>query len=64
MRQSFVPQKPKINLDKVLASLSTVCPKCGYSITPDKIRRIDSERIECPECGERFISQKGIASKL
>jgi ribosomal protein S27AE len=40
-----MPQKQKINLEKVLASLNTVCPKCGCSITPDKIRRIDSERI-------------------
>jgi len=43
------------NLEIVLASLNTVCPKCGYSITPDRIRRIDSQRVQCPECGERFI---------
>jgi len=49
-----VPRKQKINLEKVLASLNTVCPKCGYSITPEKIRRIDFERMQCPECGERF----------
>jgi ribosomal protein S27AE len=53
-----MPQKQKINLEKVLASLNTVCPKCGYSITPDKIRRIDSEQMECPECGARFIPEK------
>jgi predicted RNA-binding Zn-ribbon protein involved in translation (DUF1610 family) len=49
-----MPQKQKINLEKVKAALNTVCPKCGCSITPDKIRRIDSEQIECPECGQRF----------
>jgi DNA-directed RNA polymerase subunit RPC12/RpoP len=25
---------------------------------PDKLRRIDSQQIECPECGERFIPEK------
>jgi predicted RNA-binding Zn-ribbon protein involved in translation (DUF1610 family) len=53
-----MPQKQKINLEKVMASLNTVCPKCGYSITPDKIVRIDSERIACPECGKRFVPGK------
>jgi hypothetical protein len=33
-----VPQKQKINLEKVMASLNTVCPKCGCSIAPDRIR--------------------------
>jgi ribosomal protein S27AE len=50
-----MPKKQKINLAKVLASLNTTCEKCGYSIPPEEIRRIDSERMECPKCGERFI---------
>jgi predicted RNA-binding Zn-ribbon protein involved in translation (DUF1610 family) len=50
-----MPQKQKINLDKVLASLNTTCQKCGYSIAPAEIRRVDFERVECPECGEHFI---------
>jgi len=53
-----VPRKQKINLGKVLASLNIPCPKCGYSIAPDKLRRIDSQQIECPECGEHFIPEK------
>ena len=53
-----MPRKQKINLEKVLASLNTVCPKCECSITPDKIRRIDFERMICPECGERFKAGK------
>ena len=53
-----MPQKQKINLEKVKASLNTVCPKCGYSIAPDRILRFDSERIACPECGERFAPAK------
>jgi ribosomal protein S27AE len=48
-------QKQKINLEKVMASLNTTCPKCGCSIAPAKLCRIDFERVECLECGERFV---------
>jgi predicted RNA-binding Zn-ribbon protein involved in translation (DUF1610 family) len=50
-----MPSKQKINLEKVRASLNTLCPKCGYSIPPEKLYRIDSDQIKCPKCGERFI---------
>ena len=50
-----MPQSRKINLEKVLASLDTKCPKCGFTITPDLTKRIDFERIECPKCGEKFV---------
>jgi len=53
-----MPKKARIDMEKVLAALSTACPKCGCSISPDQIRRIDFERIECPECGERFVPAK------
>jgi predicted RNA-binding Zn-ribbon protein involved in translation (DUF1610 family) len=53
-----MPKKSKINLEKVMAALNTVCPKCGVTITPAQIRRIDFERIQCPECGERFDAGK------
>jgi predicted RNA-binding Zn-ribbon protein involved in translation (DUF1610 family) len=42
----------KINLEKVLASLDTICPKCGKVITPAEMQRIDFERMKCPACGE------------
>ncbi len=42
-------------LDKVKASLNTLCPKCGHSIPPEKLYRVDSDHIQCPECAERFI---------
>jgi len=38
----------------VRASLDTKCPKCGFTITPDLVKRVDFERLECPKCGERF----------
>jgi predicted RNA-binding Zn-ribbon protein involved in translation (DUF1610 family) len=50
-----MPQKQKIKLAKVKAALGTPCPKCGHSIPPAEIRRVDFERVECPKCGERFI---------
>lgn len=53
-----MPRKQKINLEQVMASLNTVCTKCGCAITPDKIRRIDFEQIVCPECGERFVPER------
>jgi len=47
-------QKSKINLAKVLAALNTVCPSCGFSISPAEIVRVDSERMRCPKCGHVF----------
>ena len=47
-------QKNKINRAEVMATLNTVCPKCGNSISPAQIMRIDSERMRCPECGAVF----------
>jgi hypothetical protein len=40
-------------------SLNTSCPKCGYSIPPSQIARIDFERVHCPECREQFIPGAG-----
>jgi hypothetical protein len=44
-----MPQKQKINLEKVKASLDTLYPKCGYAIAPDQLRRVDFNQIECPQ---------------
>jgi len=27
---------------------------CGFTITPDLVKRVDFERIECPKCGAKF----------
>jgi predicted RNA-binding Zn-ribbon protein involved in translation (DUF1610 family) len=53
-----MPSKQKINLEKVLASLNTLCSKCGYSIPPAEICRLDTERMKCPKCGEIFAPSK------
>jgi ribosomal protein S27AE len=52
-----MPSRKKINLEKVLASLDKVCPKCGHVISPAEVKRIDFEHIECPACGEQFAPQ-------
>jgi ribosomal protein S27AE len=49
-----MPRKEKIHLEKVLAALNTLCPACGYSITPAEIRRVDFDKMKCPRCGEVF----------
>jgi ribosomal protein S27AE len=49
---SDMPRSRKINREKVQVSLDTPCPKCGFSILPAQLRRVDFERIECPKCGE------------
>jgi ribosomal protein S27AE len=49
-----MPRSRKIDLAKVQASLNKTCPKCG-AITPDQIKRVDFERMECPKCGEKFV---------
>jgi len=46
--------RKKINLEKVLASLDTMCPKCGKVITPAEVQRVDFERMKCPACGVLF----------
>jgi ribosomal protein S27AE len=49
-----MPRSRKINREKVMAALNKTCPKCGFVITPDQVKRVDFERIECPKCGEKF----------
>jgi predicted RNA-binding Zn-ribbon protein involved in translation (DUF1610 family) len=51
--------RKKINLAKVMASLDTICPKCGKVITPAEMQRGDFERMKCPACGELFGTATG-----
>lgn len=52
-----MPRKQKIDLEKVLASLSTSCPKCRHQIQPSEIRRISSTEMLCPKCKVLFAPQ-------
>jgi len=45
-----MPRSRKIDLEKVQASLDKTCPKCGCTIKPDQVKRVDSKRVECPKC--------------
>jgi predicted RNA-binding Zn-ribbon protein involved in translation (DUF1610 family) len=46
-----MPARKKVNLGKVLASLNTVCPKCGHEITPAEMQRPTADEIKCPKYG-------------
>jgi hypothetical protein len=48
-----MPRSRKINLEKVRTSLDKTCPKCGFTITPDLVKRVDLEQLECPKYGEK-----------
>lgn len=53
-----MPRSSKIDMAKVMAALDKVCPKCGRTITPAEVRRIDFDRMKCPACGEVFVPIK------
>ena len=45
----------KLDLEKIRASLVTVCPHCNAILGPEEQNRIDFEHMKCPRCGETFI---------
>jgi len=49
-----MPARKKINLEKVWASLATLCPHCGYQIPPAELLRVSSTQTRCPKCGSTF----------
>jgi hypothetical protein len=54
-----MPRSRKINLEKVQASLDKTCPNCAFTITPDQVKRVDCERIECPNVARNFSPRHG-----
>jgi ribosomal protein S27AE len=46
----------KIDLAKVLASLNTLCLKCGYSIPPNETQRLNFTEMKCPKCQAIFVA--------
>ena len=40
----------KIYRAKVMASLTTECPKCRYQIPPDETQRVSFTEMRCPKC--------------
>ena len=54
----MTPRKQKLNLAKVLASLDTTCPACGYAIPPEEMRRLNFDTVQCPKCEEKFVPKK------
>jgi predicted RNA-binding Zn-ribbon protein involved in translation (DUF1610 family) len=39
---------------KVLARMDIICPKCGKTITPAEVMRVDFNSMVCPACSEAF----------
>jgi predicted RNA-binding Zn-ribbon protein involved in translation (DUF1610 family) len=50
-----MPRRHKLDLEKISASLETLCPHCGARIGPEEYKRVDGEQLECPKCGKQFI---------
>jgi hypothetical protein len=46
-----MPARKKIDLEKVMASLSKPCPHCGHEITLAQLLRIDYEALQEPWLG-------------
>jgi phage FluMu protein Com len=44
----------KIDRVKVMASLTTECPKCGYQIPPNETQRVSFTEMRCPKCQAVF----------
>jgi hypothetical protein len=53
---SVLPVTRKLNLEKVIASLNTPCPKCGYEIPPAELGLSVRRRT-------RGVSKKGQAGR-
>jgi ribosomal protein S27AE len=54
-----MPRRGKIDLEKIRRSLNTVCPLCGYSITPAEVVLPGFDEVKCPKCGGVFGRKNG-----
>jgi ribosomal protein S27AE len=52
-----VVRRHKIDRQKVMASLATLCPKCGHAIEPREILRLNGTEIRCPKCSAVFAPE-------
>jgi hypothetical protein len=53
-----MPARRKLDLEKIPASLNTVCPHCDASIPPEYQNRVDNDCMKCPLCSREFRSAK------
>jgi predicted RNA-binding Zn-ribbon protein involved in translation (DUF1610 family) len=54
-----MPDRKKINLEKVKASLAAPCPQCGHEIKPAELLRVNSTQVRCSKC--KFAFAPGIS---
>jgi hypothetical protein len=64
LSEPLMPRSRKIDLEKVQASLDKKCPKCGFTITPDLVKRVDFERMESEMWREVSSHRKPMESCL
>jgi hypothetical protein len=43
-----MPRRSKLDLNKIRPSLTMTCTECGHGISADELRRVDFERVRCP----------------
>jgi DNA-directed RNA polymerase subunit RPC12/RpoP len=53
-----VHRPQKIDLSRVRSSFNTRCLRCGHSIEPAELMRVNTEEIKCPACGSVFVPKK------
>jgi ribosomal protein S27AE len=58
-----MPRSREIKSGESQASLNKTCPKCGFTITPDLVKRVDFDRMECPEVRREVLDEKNAVSQ-
>jgi uncharacterized protein (UPF0212 family) len=53
-----IAARRKLDLEKIHASLNTICPHCGARIEPKDYKRVDWDHLECPKCGKKFVPSR------
>jgi ribosomal protein S27AE len=59
-----MPRRGKLDLERIRASLNTICPHCGHSITPAERMHVDTEHLQCPKCLKIFVAEVKVVPKL
>ncbi len=49
-----MPNRRRLSLELLLASLFTACTDCGRAISPAELRFVDGKRVRCSKCRTLF----------
>jgi len=50
-----MPSRRKLNWDRINELQMTTCSHCDSKMQIADCKRVDSEHLECPQCGKLFI---------